>query len=594
MNGTRLGALASALLLVAACGATVTTPTPATTSGPGASPTTAPAASTDGPIVEPTPTGEATPAPPIATPEPQPLPKPELHTIDDITAVLYERAQAELAIVSILDLLDIGLYAADGSVVRSGSESSDADYFVYEDEARGLATLLRSYDVEDRWVSFADFHAALVDLGLQGTPEQLAAAYNSAYEEDFESPIVQLVLALGPIDPESDLHPLAQWLLFLDGFVPPHGDGHGAAGGVASNHTPRWGVARDGVQALVPVPLEADPLVIAHLMSVVGSASINVQANPPKAHEGHGGPGSPTAITGTVTAIASTFISPFSERPLIPLAPTAGAGLPVTWHPDATLNEHGTGPIPPHGVTDPLGRASFDFTPRQEDANGEGYLTSEVSLIQASVSGAQLVTQLYGVPSLGALVGREVRGLGTLEIEWHAAEAMRISLVNTYDVTLELIIGRATGDGTDSFNGILALQEDGSWRGVVDGTATGTYRGTALGEACTTSWSARQLVEVIGQASPHALNGDFYFRFEPATPPTGSLGSGPCKSSLASYEGIDYAPYNDASITNAAQDQGLVIILPQKPGGTHDYPVKLEGVVDANWHVEIEFLEPQP
>jgi hypothetical protein len=39
-------------------------------------------------------------------------------------------------------------------------------------------------------------------------------------------------------------------------------------------------------------------------------------------------------------------------------------------------------------------------------------------------------------------------------------------------------------------------------------------------------------------------------------------------------------------------NQGLVITLPPKPGGSQAYPVLLPGVVDATWHVTIEYLQP--
>lgn len=527
---------------------------------------------------------------------------------EDIAAVMFERAQAEQVVVSMLDVLGVGLYQSDGSAIRVGSEATDSDFFVFEPEARGLVALLKAFDDQDRWVPFRDFHAALADLGVQGTAEQLAAAYNDAYSANPDAPITHLIYGLGGIDLDTPLHPLAPWLLVLDAFVPPNdaqavvammGSQAGTIG-VTVAASPgaggggRWGVARGGVQQLVPLPLEADPLVIAHLMSVVGSASVTVAATPGRAHEGHGSTGAPVDISATVRAVATGFISPFSLRPLIPINPIAGAGLTVSWQPDPSFGRHGSLQIPPMSVTDPLGRSTVTFTPREEVANGQGYLTREFAQMQASVSGAQLITQLYGLPSLGALVGREILGMGLVEIEWHEPEAMRISLVEDYDVTLDLILGKTHGSGRDSFEGILALQEDGSWLGVVEGTATGSQESQALGRQCSTSWNASQLVEVVGADAPNALTGDFYFRFMPATQPTGSLGGGRCPPTMHAFEGVDYAPYNDYSISQAAEDQGLVIILPQKPGGSHDYPIRLPGVVDATWHVTIEFLEPRP
>lgn len=584
-------------LISGGCGASEASAPPGIQSGTN-QPTTTPTLEATTPTTLPSPSPSAgRPEPP----SPAPLPDAELATIEGISAGLYERAQAEQVVVSMLDLLGIGLYEADGSVIRAGSERSDADFFVFEPEVRGLVELLKSSVDQERWVAFRDFHAALADLGFQGSAEELATAYNAAYEADYEAPMTQLVYGLGGVDVEAPLHPLAPWLLFLDGFVPPNGDqaaiamtgNRPATAGLRVAANPAsWGLARDRIAEISSLPLEADPLVIAHLMGVVASGSVVVSATPGLAHEGHGGPGAPVTLSASVNAVASTFVSPFSRRPLIPLNPVPGAGLPVTWLPDPALERHGSVTLPSGTVTDPLGRNSITFTPRQEAANGEGYLTREVATIQASVPGALLVTQLYGVPSLGALVGGEVRGLGLMDVEWHAAEAMRISLVEDYDVTIDLIIATGHTRGRDTFEGLLALQEDGTWRGIATGTATGSHQTQALGQPCSASWSASQLVEVVGEAAPYALNGDFYFRFMPVTQPSGSMGSGKCPPSVGSYEGVDYAPYNDYSISAAAEKQGLVIILPQKPGGTRDYPIKLPGVVDATWRVTIEFLEP--
>ncbi len=575
-----------------------TTTQPTTTQQPTTQPTTTQTTTAQPPDSSATPsaTDEPTSTQPPLEPA-APLPDPALQSIDQVVEVMFERAQAEQVVVSMLDQLDIGLYNEDGTPIRTGAEASDTDLYLYEPEARGLVAMARKNTDVESWIPFRDFHAALANLGFQGSAEELAGAYASAYEADFDAPISKLVYALAGVDVDAPLPPFAMWLMLVDGFVPPSEGGGGAqlalTGPFAGSSSAGWGVAQPNVQQISPLPLEADPLVIAHLMAVVSSASVNVSATPAKAHEGHGASGSPVTITANVRATAGFFISPFSLRPLIPSNPTGGANLPVTWTVHPSLQDHGTVPLAP-SVTDPLGQARLTYTPNQEDANGEGYLANAIGTVQASVDGAQLINQAYGVPTLGALVGRQVFGLTLLEVEWHEPEAMRISLVNTYDVTLDLILATGHASGTDRFEGILALQEDGTWRGVVNGSASGSHQTQAFGERCSSSWSASQLVEVVGAEAPFALNGDFYFEFHPVTAPSGSLGSGKCPPTVGSYEGVDYAPYNDYNVSQAAEHQGLVIILPQQPGGTRDYPVHLAGVVDANWRVEIEFLEPQP
>lgn len=304
-------ALLALMLAGGACASADTSPVPITSSGSPGSPR--PTARVDGPTIAPSATTTTEPKPdPTATPAP--LPEPAFDTAEEILAVLYERAQADQVVVSMLDMLGIGLYQADGTVIRAGAETADTDFFVYEPEARGLAELLKAHFDEDRWVPFGDFHAALADLGFQGSAEDLAAAYNAAYESAYEAPMAQFVYGLGGVDPDGLLHPMAPWLLVLDGFVPSNGRQAVASIGAfpmtAANHT-SWGLARDRVQQLSPVPLEADPLVIAHLMSVVQSASVVVAATPGRAHEGHGSTGGPATITATVHAVASTLVSPF-------------------------------------------------------------------------------------------------------------------------------------------------------------------------------------------------------------------------------------------------------------------------------------------
>jgi hypothetical protein len=638
LGGTRLGALLAALALIG-CAGPATSPSAyvaesiqpsssatqrpstagATATPDGSAPDEAtPQAAIGEPAtpepstVEPATPGPASPPPtpfgPVSTPlppeAPTALPEPTLTTPKEIgTAFIDTRMHAQ-AVVSLLHVLGIGLYGSDGTPVRAGTELGNTDLFVYEEEARGMVQMLRDGLDFERWTSFRDFHAALEGLGFQGTAQQLARAYADAYDADPDAPMSELISSFGGVDIDVPISPLQRWLMFLDGFVKPNpeagalipavarvpgsrGMAHGA-GGHGS-----WGVAAEAVGKLSPVPLEADPLLIAHLMLVVSSSSLVVDTSAAKVHEGHGGSGAPVQVNATVRTVASTFVSPFSQRPLIPINGGGPQGIPVTWLPSPVMDRHGQGAPPGPSVTDVTGHTSFTYNPRAEKANGRGFPALDIATLQATVPASQLVTALYGVPSLGALVGGEVRGIGHLQVEWHAAEAMRIKLVEDYNVTLDFGIAGGSSKGRDVFEGVLALQEDGTWRGMAIGAAAGSWEGQALGHKCSDSWNAAQDVEVVGAAAPYALKGDFYFRFYPRTQPIGDMGSGgDCTPAPATYEGVDYAPYNDESIRSANTNQGLVITLPPKPGGSQDYPVLLPGVVDATWHVTIEYLQP--
>lgn len=557
---------------------------------------------TSQPTAEPGPTG--TPGP---TSEPEaeavPLQAPELESPEEIAQALFQPELAEQAVVSMLDELGIGIYQLDGTPIRAGTESSDSDFFIAEPEVRGLIDMLEQQDDFETWITFRDFHAALAGLGLQASAEDLAQAYADSYAANPEAPITQFVNALAVIDGDAQINRFTAWLLILDGFVPPHANAVAiAAVGGWFGATPRpggrgWGVASNQVQALAGVPLTADPQIIAHLMAVVAQSTLKVTALPSKAHEGHGGDGSPVTITAQLTVNAWAFTSPFSGLSVVPLNTGSAAGLPVTWTTDAALNAHGSASSL-SGTTDPLARAQLTFTPKKEKANGQGYIVTETSIVQAAIPASQVITQAYGYPALGALVAGEVRGIGNLLIEWHEPEAMHIELINEYDVTIKTFVGDIHGTGVDMFTGTLVLQEDGTWRGNVVGKANGSQTGQAFGRACSSSWSTTQLMEVVGQAAPNATGGDFVFLFYPIAAPRGSMGSGRCPPTRrkTSY-GATYAPYNDYAISQAEASQGLVIILPNKPGATGNYPVADPPgpditIKNTSWQVLIQYLEP--
>jgi hypothetical protein len=523
------------------------------------------------------------------------LPDPVLTSPDDIASALADPSQAAQGVVSMLRLLGIGIAAPSGTVLRAGSARAAGDFFLFEPEVRGLVDLARRSTDDDGSVAFRDVQAALGGLGLRASAEDLAAAYEGAYEAHPDAPISRLVSGLGGVDVDGTIPRVELWLLLLDGFVPPNpGTTSFAPSGMvvaaaATSANSGWGVAAKDVGALAGLPLEVDPAIIAHLMLIAGSASVSVDVAPRLVHEGHGGPGAAATVTARVTAIADTFISPFSGRPLLPAHPGSLAGLPVDWQPSPVLDRHGTASPAGTQTTDATGTASFTFTPRQEAADGKGQLTDEIAPIQANVPADRLITALYGMPSLGALVGGAAIGFGFLDVQWHEGATMTVDLAEDYTVTIGAIVGAAHGKGHDAFKGTLARQPDGTWRGLAEGTSAGTYEGTAFGRSCTSKWNGHQEVDVVGQPAPDAIDGNFVFLFTPATPPDGDLGSGSCPRHVNTANGIDYLPYNDFSISNAREGQGLVVTLPAPPGGSFDQVTSMPGLVDATWHITIGY-----
>jgi hypothetical protein len=532
-------------------------------------------------------------------PSPRPLPQPELTSVEDIAQALFQPELAEQAVVSMLDELGIGIYKADGSAIRAGTETSDADLYLFEPEVRGLIGMLESSDQESDWISFRDFHAALAGLGFQSSAEELAQAYSDAYAAQPDAAIAQFV---GYVDVEASFTRFTAWLLFLDGFVPPSRAPIAAVGGfVAASPAPGgggWGVAQNNVQALQGVPLQVDPLVIAHLVGVVASSSVSITANPSKVHEGHGGLGSPADITATVTAAASAFVSPFSGQAVVPVT-NSPSSVPVTWNTDAVLAKHGSTNIAGPAFTDAQGQAKFTYTPKKEKAEGQGVAVTTSSLVHAIVSGSDLITRLYGRPELGMLVPAQVTGHGLLNIEWHDEPPLLIDFTNTYNLELPFeVMGTAQTAGQDKISGQLIVDEDDPtrWEGTALADATGAFSGELAGHSCSFSWDAQQILHVTGLEDPGS--GEMLFVFQPISDPIGSLGDRTCGSSgrkPPSPDGIYWIPFNDIAVTEPSIGLRFNVAIPRPGFFETIYPTPLRGTGVtgyADWLVRIEFATP--
>lgn len=546
------------------------------------------------------PPGSTEPPPSLLPPPSQePLQAPELESPDEIAQALFQPGLEEQAVVSLLNVLGIGIYNADGSAIRAGTETSDADLYLFEPEVRGLIEMLQSTDQESDWISFRDFHAALAGLGFQGGAEELAQAYSDAYAAQPDAAMAQFV---GYVDVEASFTRFTAWLLLLDGFVPPRRSLIAAVGGfVAASPAPGgggWGVAQNNVQALQGVPLQVDPLVIAHLIGVVASSSLTITTNPSKVHEGHGGNGSPAEVTATLRAVASSFVSPFSGLPVVPVT-NSPDGIAVAWNTDAVLAKHGSTNIAGPAFTDALGQAKFTYTPRKEKAGGQGVVVTVSSLVQVIVSGSDLIARMYGRPELGMLVPAQVSGHGLLNIEWHDEPPLLIDFTNTYNLELPSeVMGTAQTAGQDTISGQLIVDEDDPtrWEGTALAYASGAFSGGLMGHTCSFSWDAQQILRVTGLEDPGS--GEMLFVFQPISDPIGSLGDRTCGSSgrkPPSPDGIYWIPFNDLAVTEPSIGLRFNVAIPRPGFLETDYPVPLQGTGVtgyADWHVRIEFVTP--
>jgi hypothetical protein len=598
-------------MVVSACGSGTPTASPVTSpAAPGSTASRAPI-STDSPApsVQPSdwPSEPSSSAEPLPSSPPQqalePLPEPELTSADEIAELLFDPSWSEQAVVSMLDVLGIGLYNPDGTAIRAGTETTSTDYFVFEPEARGLIDMLLALDEDGGWVNFGDFHAALAGLGYYGgSAEELAQAYAQSYATEPEANVSKLVNGLAYIDVEAPLPRFTAWLMIADAFLDPSSTEAGTARplalsgqSIAAGPRRGLGVARNRVRGTSPLPAGAQAAVILHLMAVIGRSGVGVSSATLAAHEGHGGEGPSIDFVATVRSAGGQFTNPFPPHQVL-YAQQAGniANVRVEWQPLPSLQRHlGLGGLG-STVTDASGEARWTSFLKAEEANGHGIEIHELGQIRADISSVDLLSQVYGQPALAALVPVTLTGMGHVDITWHELEAMQITITNHYDITLQTgLESDATSVGDDVFSGVLAQQSDGTWVGNLVGTTKGTGGGTFGGRGCTWGWNASQwfIVEAAQAAPP---NGPFQLTFHPSGPASGQMGSRRCKPTRWKRDGVLLAPFNDTRITSGG---GLNYILPARPGGSVTYDItsgSLTGIKlkDTYWRFEVDYLEP--
>ncbi len=142
-------------------------------------------------------------------------------TLDEAVAALDDPDTAVQGVLGILDELNIGVYASDGTQILAGSETGPDDLWVMAELLPGLAVSARRPGP-----SFENFLVELdkvLDSGL--TPEELAAAHRVMVNTLPDYPMSRVLRALGvDLSPDERLTRFEAWLLMLV-WVPPNGGG---------------------------------------------------------------------------------------------------------------------------------------------------------------------------------------------------------------------------------------------------------------------------------------------------------------------------------------------------------------------------------
>jgi hypothetical protein len=434
------------------------------------------------------------------------LPNPSMTEPFSIGEALYDPARVDVAVVSLLSLMGVGIDKADGTSAGTGSAPfrfSEAEVRLMIDMADADAAASGNGRPP---YSFRDLHRAVAPLLPDVSVEQLAATYSEAYQNNFEA-LVPMVMMGQPIEPGTRLTRLQIWLLLVDGFVPPDKLTPGSG----------WGTASTALQPLPP-PVGGWSNtswrdLLARLSVLAASMPIQIAPQPATAHEGHGGPGTTVHLEARVRAPVSR--SPTAFPGLSLLVPASGtlAGRSISWHADdaAVLHRHGS-LTPALGTptnTDATGVARISYLPKAEAANGQGAASQETAEIAATIKQSDLVSAHYNLPAqLQAFLIGDVTTRGEIDVGWHEAassaasanDRIDISIANRYSVKLDMgFLGGGTRSGHDAVEGTLTLQPDGRYRGIVRGFASGTQELQGLGQSCARAESEGwQELDVIG------------------------------------------------------------------------------------------------
>lgn len=568
------------------------------------------------------------------------LPEPLLADPFDIGDALYDPARVDVAVVSLLSLMGVGIYATDGTPIRAGAEHEAGDPWMFDIEVRDL--IERS--AEELTVSMSEEGGGELPYGMEDlyadvsplVPDLDARALTQAYADayaDRPDDLVPQVLLGQPIDGSFRMHSAHAWLLLLDGFVGPADATAGVivpgAHLAAAPSGPSWGTAQAN---LPPPPLAAGSMtlaerqeLIAHLPTLASLIGFDVVQG--GVHEGHGREGDPGRVVAWIGP-SVPVISPTTGRRLLEQVngdSGATGGLEVRWQTldEATLRRHGRldRSLPAAMQFDAGGEATVIYHPRREPADGFGVAADDFASLFATVDRRQLIDAFYrsgdpmvqvllhSVPNLRGRVTSSTRGF---LIGFHAL-GLQLTLINEYDVTTGVGIGmdaRAHRNGVERAEGVLIRYPDETYRGMMVGTIdTTTDLTLALplaGGECHAPTKTTQRLWVVGVLAPGGslipgrdvlVSGetsyeDLVLSFYPLE---GASKVGACDAAIP-YTGprrVDgkaivgpYAPFND---TRWTLEGGIRIHLPDVESELiyedEAYVLPATGV-DSSWRIE--------
>jgi hypothetical protein len=425
--------------------------------------------------------------------EPAPLPTPELTEPFAIGEALLDPARVDQAVVSLVARMGIEL---NDNLIRGLIEMSRDD-------------LANAKDGRLPW-SFRDLHKAIHPLLPELTVEHMAGQYNSAYSAAPESLAAQ-VMQGQPLEPDTPLTRAQIWFLIVDGFAPPV-----VAPKLAqlapiaqqSSSGPSYGTASLTFGQLPSPILGLSNQDYYHLLSILPMLAyqlpFDVVPFTTQAHEGHGGPGRQVAIEARIGVGPNPPIGPSGAVLLRPLVADRSNRM-IWWEvrDRSAMERHGSFDVI-DGVpvrTDFMGVARLRYTPKKENANGQGTNFAKTASVGARISQWDLLTSQYDMPPVlaGFALG-DRNAPGVMVVAWHE-KGMRIRIENNYVAKMDLgFLGNGFRRGKDLAEGSLEEQPNGSWEGTVTATIHMTQFIQGLGQSCPeTTFDGTQELKVTGE-----------------------------------------------------------------------------------------------
>jgi hypothetical protein len=141
---------------------------------------------------------------------------------------------------------------------------------------------------------------------------------------------------------------------------------------------------------------------------------------------------------------------------------------------------------------------------------------------------------------------------------------MHVSLVDNFNGNIGGGPLGVTGTAVEGLEGDLAEGGPGTWRGTLHGSTNRTIETTVMTENCKANIVGTQDIDVVGVQGSFAGDTNFSLKFSPKsapnyTAPNTCPDTGPTKAS----NGIDWLDFS-----NGAYQDGMIVKLPDKPGGT--------------------------